>query len=90
MNLETGAFGDPTDIKTLILFWSKMEQLHYPGAGEVKTKLEQRMKEQQMQAAMQQQAQLQQRMNQLSKQVPNADAIIERGRQQAQETMQLM
>lgn len=89
MNLETGAFGDPTDVKTLILFWSKMEQLHYPGAGEVKTKLEQRMKEQQMQAAMQQQAQLQQRMNRLAMEVPNADAIIERGRQQAQETMQL-
>ena len=90
MNLETGAFGNPVEIDTLILFWGKMEQLHYPGAGEVKAKLEQRLKKQQMQAAMQQQAQMQQRMNQLAMEVPNADAIIQRGRQQAQETMQLM
>ena len=90
MNLETGAFGNPVEIDTLILFWGKMEQLHYPGAGEVKAKLEQRLKKQQMQAAMQQQAQMQQRMNQLAMEVPNADAIIQKGRQQAQETMQLM
>ena len=35
-NLQTGAFGDPTDIETLILFWAKMEELHYPGAGQTK------------------------------------------------------
>ena len=36
MNLESGAFGDPTRLETLILFWSKMEMLHYPGASETK------------------------------------------------------
>ena len=36
MNLQTGAFGDPSSTETLILFWSKMEELHYPGAGETK------------------------------------------------------
>ena len=40
-NLQTGAFGDPTQISTLILFWSKMESLAYPGAGETKRHLEQ-------------------------------------------------
>lgn len=28
-NLEGRAFGDPTDLETLILFWAKMEELHY-------------------------------------------------------------
>ena len=42
-NLQTGAFGDPAATETLILFWTKMEQLHYPGAGETKQALEQRL-----------------------------------------------
>ena len=35
-NLQSGAFGDPTDLQTLILYWTKMEQLHYPGSSETK------------------------------------------------------
>lgn len=50
MNLQTGAFGDPAATETLILFWSKMEMLHYPGAAETKRFLEERLqREQQMQ-----------------------------------------
>ncbi len=45
-NLQSGAFGDPTDLNTLILFWGKMELLHYPGAGETKKYLERRQQEQ--------------------------------------------
>lgn len=64
MNLESGAFGDPTNLKTLILFWSKMEMLHYPGAGETKAYLEEEYRQQQeqmaQQAAMQQQLAMQQ------------------------------
>ena len=59
MNLQTGAFGDPTDLQTLILFWTKMELLHYPGSSETKAYLEERMQQQQemmrQQMAMQQQ-----------------------------------
>ena len=51
MNLQTGAFGDPTNIQTLILFWTKMEMLHYPGASETKSYLEEELERQQMQAA---------------------------------------
>lgn len=87
MNLESGAFGNPAEIDTLLIFWSKMEQLHYPGAAEVKTKLEERLKQQKQDALMQQQMQLQQRINRLAMEVPGADAIIQRGRQQAQEAM---
>ena len=43
MNLQTGAFGDPRNTETLILFWTKMELLHYPGAGETKQYLEQKL-----------------------------------------------
>ena len=52
MNLQSGAFGDPTDPETLILFWSKMEALHYPGAGETRAFIEKRAKEQQQAAMM--------------------------------------
>ena len=59
MNLQTGAFGDPASLTTLILFWSKMEQLHYPGAGETKRFLEEeraQQMQQQMAIAEQQEA----------------------------------
>ena len=36
LNLQQGAFGDPAALDTLILFWGKMAQLHYPGAEETK------------------------------------------------------
>ena len=57
MNLQSGAFGDPTDIETLILFWSKMEELHYPGAGATRKFLEERREAQAAQASMMQQMQ---------------------------------
>lgn len=47
MNLQTGAFGDPTQLQTLIIFWTKMELLHYPGAAETKAQLEEQLKQQQ-------------------------------------------
>ena len=46
----------------MILFWSKMEELHYPGAASTKKYLEEKLsREQQMQAQqMQMQLQMQQ------------------------------
>ena len=41
-SLRSGAFGDPTNLETLILYWSKMELLHYPGAKDTKEQLEHR------------------------------------------------
>ena len=61
MNLETGAFGDPKSTETLILFWGKMEMLHYPGAGDTKRYLEERLKREQAQAMQMQMMQLQAR-----------------------------
>lgn len=53
MNLQSGAFGDPASIETIILFWSKMETLHYPGAAETKKILEEKLRREQEQAQMQ-------------------------------------
>ena len=50
MNLQQGAFGDPKNIETLIMFWNMMAGQHYPFAAEVKEQLEQqRMNQMQMQ-----------------------------------------
>lgn len=45
-----GAFGDPASLDSLILYWSMMEQLHYPMAGTIKAEL-QRQKQAQEEAA---------------------------------------
>lgn len=60
MNLQTGAFGDPAATETLVLFWTKMEMLHYPGAGQTKKYLEEKLqREQETQKQQMQQVQLQ-------------------------------
>lgn len=53
MNFESGAFGDPALSESLVIFWKKMEMLHYPGAGETRAVLEERAVRQKEQAAMQ-------------------------------------
>ena len=65
LNLQTGAFGDPASTETLILFWSKMEALHYPGAAETKKFLEERLEREKQAVQMQQmQSQTMQNMSQ--------------------------
>lgn len=44
-NFRLGSFGDPTSDAALLLFWSKMEQLHYPGAAETKAHFKERQEE---------------------------------------------
>lgn len=53
MNLQKGAFGDPGDVKTLIMYWTIMEQLHYPLASSVKANLEAELREREEREAMQ-------------------------------------
>ena len=61
MNFQQGCYGDPSQFDTLILFWSKMEEYHYPGASDTKKYLQKKQEEQQammiQQQAMQQQQQ---------------------------------
>ena len=42
-NFQSGAFGDPARTETLILYWHKLEQLHYPGAAATKASLERQL-----------------------------------------------
>lgn len=59
--LQAGAFGDPTNLNTLILYWTSMEQEHYPGASEKKQYIKEQLAAQQeaMQQAMLQQTAMQ-------------------------------
>ena len=59
-HLQSGAYGNPQDLGSLILYWTNMEELHYPGAGKIKKTLEERLTQQQEMA--QQQAMMQQQM----------------------------
>lgn len=55
MNFESGALGKPTELTTLVRFWTQMEKLHYPMAGEIKKDLQTELEQQraaQAQAAM--------------------------------------
>lgn len=69
MNLQTGAFGDPTQLDTLILFWQKMDEQHYPGAADTKKYLEVKRDE-----MMIQQQQMMMQQQQMQMQAANADA----------------
>lgn len=50
--LLNGAFGQPQALETLLLYWTKMELLHYPGASDTKEYLV-KLREEQMQQQMQ-------------------------------------
>lgn len=53
--MQSGAFGNPTELSALIIYWAMMEDLHYPGAGNTKKLLqEQQNKQMQQQAIMMQ------------------------------------
>ena len=43
--LQAGALGDPSNIDTLIDYWSAMEELHYPTAGKLRQRLVKRKKD---------------------------------------------
>ena len=45
--LEKGALGDPADMRTLLLYWSIMDKLHYPLAKQIQEGLTQRMEDDQ-------------------------------------------
>ena len=85
MNLQQGAFGDPSSLETVILFWSKMETLHYPGAAETKKVLENKLLEQREQAQMQSEMQQAQSMADAERQAMDAERADEEKRRLAEE-----
>jgi len=73
---QMGAFGELTSVDTLLLYWTKMELLHYPGASDTKEYLT-KLKEEQMQMQQQQmqmQLQLQQQQMDMQAQAQQAQA----------------
>lgn len=84
MNLQTGAFGDPAALDTLILFWTKMDMLHYPGAGETKRFLEEKLKAQQAQQQAMMQAMTAHQQAQHGTDPRIAAAVLQKARQDAQ------
>lgn len=56
LNFTSGAYGDPTDINTIVMFWQMMDSLHYPGAQQALQFASERAAQQQQMA--QQQAQV--------------------------------
>ncbi len=73
--LQMGAFGNPQDINTLILYWTKMRLLHYPGAEDTLEYLEQLAQQQMAQQAQMaaQQAAMQEAQRQQERQYAQQD-----------------
>ena len=51
--LQAGAYGDPQSPETLMLYWGKLEDQHYPGAAETAKYFRDKLEQMQQQAAMQ-------------------------------------
>lgn len=54
-NFESGAYGDPSSLDTLIMYWTTMNKLHYPCAPDALKLLEARQKQEQEMLRKQQQ-----------------------------------
>ena len=83
MNLQSGAFGNPQDMNTLILFWTKMAMLHYPGADDTLDYLKEMLAQQQQQQQQMQMQQMQMQQAQMRQQ-----AAIEGQKQRQAEAQQ--
>ena len=55
---QSGAFGDPQDIDTQILYWATMERYHYPNAGNICNTLKDKKAQQEQMIQAQQAAQM--------------------------------
>ena len=53
---SAGCFGNPQEAETLIALWTKLELLHYPGAGDTRSYLEERLEQAKAMAMAQEQA----------------------------------
>ena len=49
---SAGCFGNPQDTETLIALWTKLELLHYPGAGDTRAYLEERAEQERAMAGI--------------------------------------
>lgn len=76
---QSGSFGAPSETETLMLYWSKMEQQHYPGAAETARYFKDKLEREQQALAMQQAAAQQQAVLQQVEQQAQQDAAQDAG-----------
>ena len=88
-NFQSGAFGDPAQADTLILFWTKMALLHYPGAEDTLDYLKELQQQQQQQQEQQMQMQQQQQQMQMQAQQQQMQQQQQMAQQQRAEAQQM-
>ncbi len=81
LNFTSGAYGNPQDLQTILMFWQMMDTLHYPGAKQAMKFASERVAEQQQ--LMAQQAELSQ-MNFEQQMAVDAFGKMNRGPQRQQ------
>jgi hypothetical protein len=69
---QSGAYGNPQSLETLVLFWGKMERSGYPDAASTKAYFLKQLEAQQQQLAMQQQQEQMMAMQQQQQPPPDA------------------
>ena len=75
-NFTSGAYGDPRDVSTIVMYWQMMNSLHYPGAKQALIYATERLEQQQQAAQMQQQAQDEQLRMQRETAYANSEAKL--------------
>lgn len=75
-NFTSGAYGDPRDVSTIVMYWQMMNSLHYPGAKQALNYATERLEQQQQAAQMQQQAQDEQLKMQRDTAYANSEAKL--------------
>ena len=75
-NFTSGAYGDPRDVSTIVMYWQMMNSLHYPGAKQALNYATERLEQQQQAAQMQQQAQDEQLKMQRETAYANSEAKL--------------
>lgn len=81
--LQLGAFGDPQDPQTLLMYWTEMEKLHYPNASDAREFVEQRIQAMQEQQTAQQQAALEEQKRKAAIEAEQRDYDRDQAFQQA-------
>ena len=77
-NFQSGAYGDPAQPQTQLIFWQNMERAHYPWAQENVDRIREEIARQQQMAQMQaQMAQMQQQNADLEGQLSGANTELE-------------
>lgn len=75
-NFTSGAYGDPRDVSTIVMYWQMMNSLHYPGAKQALNYATERLEQQQAAQQIQQQAQDEQLKMQRDTAYANSEAKL--------------